>query len=189
MANVDTSNATDNTNAQTSEARMLADRLEVRLNRLQDSAFQVANYYFVFQGVILAAISNTSNLTCHNRYFLFTLSLLASIIDLFALFSTAMKYLETLGLRDTAWRDFNNLQRRSLAQQHPPVGDREREDCFSKMKQCIYLGILVILFLSFAGVMLGGCWNILCKHNECKRDYDCVTLCNGGRCMKICNDF
>nr|GMD83829.1 uncharacterized protein LOC112498001 [Ipomoea batatas] len=50
MANVETSNATDNTNAQTSEARMLADRLEVRLNRLQDSAFQVANYYFVFQG-------------------------------------------------------------------------------------------------------------------------------------------
>ena len=65
-----------------------------RLNDLQSSAFSVANCYFVFQGVILTIVCDgAQNLKPSNRWFLLTLSILAVVVNLFALIQIGIKYI------------------------------------------------------------------------------------------------
>ncbi|KAL6296564.1 hypothetical protein ACE6H2_004706 [Prunus campanulata] len=74
------------------------------LNYLQSSAFQLANFHFVFQGVILTAIVNgNSALRCSDRWFLFTLSLLAALLNLFSLLVIGGKYKRSIVQRDQTW--------------------------------------------------------------------------------------
>jgi translation initiation factor 2B subunit (eIF-2B alpha/beta/delta family) len=66
------------------------------LNDIQSSAFSLANYYFVFQGVILTIVCNgAQNLKPSNRWFLLTLSILAVLVNLFALIQIGIKYIDT----------------------------------------------------------------------------------------------
>ncbi|KAL2547950.1 uncharacterized protein Fot_09480 [Forsythia ovata] len=68
---------------------------------LRKEAFQLANYYFVFQGVILTAIySPPTKHKCQYRWIPFTLSLLAGILNLSALFAIAVKYKSILDEKD-----------------------------------------------------------------------------------------
>ena len=58
---------------QREELNAVIAKQEKRLNHLQSSAFGLANYYFVFQGVILTIICNgAKNLKPSDRWFLFT---------------------------------------------------------------------------------------------------------------------
>ncbi|KAK4401146.1 hypothetical protein Sango_1220700 [Sesamum angolense] len=67
------------------------------LRHLQKEAFQLANYYFVFQGVIFTAFYSTpSTLKCHYRWVPFALSSLAGSLNLCALSTIAFKYKTTL---------------------------------------------------------------------------------------------
>ncbi|KAJ0031454.1 hypothetical protein Pint_12731 [Pistacia integerrima] len=85
---------------------------EGRLQNLQSTAFQLANYYFVFQGVILTAICNgVTSLRCSDRWFLFTVSLLATILNLVALCIKGLKYLRTKTQQDENWCECNELEK------------------------------------------------------------------------------
>lgn len=71
-------------------------KLDTRLNNLQSAAFNLANYYFVFQGVILTIICNGSEtLKKSDRWFLFTLSIIAIVLNSIALIRTGIRYIET----------------------------------------------------------------------------------------------
>ncbi|PNX78750.1 photosystem II protein D2, partial [Trifolium pratense] len=63
------------------------------LTQLLSNGFQLANYYFVFQGVILTTLCNRSTiLKCSDRWFLATLSALAATVNLFALVSNGTTF-------------------------------------------------------------------------------------------------
>ncbi|KAK7821670.1 hypothetical protein CFP56_037498 [Quercus suber] len=89
---------------QKEEPSAVIEKIDTRLNNLQSSAFALANYYFVFQGVILTIICNgAKNLKPSDRWFLFTISILAVLLNLFALIKTGIKYIETKGTREIFW--------------------------------------------------------------------------------------
>ena len=139
---------------------------ETRLHNLQSTAFSLANYYFVFQGVILTIICNgAENLKPSDRWFLFTISILVVLLNLFALIKTGIKYIEIKGSQeifvfrrnkvfgkilklDNSYQDEDDSEK--------PEGYEERE-----LKLYIYLAVCTILFLGFAAVVLVGCWKFL----------------------------
>ena len=83
---------------QKEELSTVMEKQDTRLNNLQLSTFALANYHFVFQGVILTIICNCAkNLKPSERWFLFTVSILAVLLNLFALIKTGIKYIETKG--------------------------------------------------------------------------------------------
>ena len=89
---------------QKEELSAVIEKIDTSLNNLQSSAFALANYYFVFQGVILTIICNgAKNLKPSDRWFLFTISILAVLLNLFALIKTGIKYIETKGTREIFW--------------------------------------------------------------------------------------
>ncbi|PSS01157.1 ATP-dependent RNA helicase ddx56 [Actinidia chinensis var. chinensis] len=169
---------------------------ERRLDYFQTTAYQLANYYFVFQGVILAALSNTSHLTCHNRWFLFTLSLLAALLNLCMWFTTGVSYIRTMAERDYVWMERNEIETKLRALHYQmktettnfssgsDSQDRPWRDRYTEKKRWFYLGVCVVVFLGFASVTLTGCWRILCQHDgqECNRHHgneNCIKLCDG----------
>ncbi|TMW92876.1 hypothetical protein EJD97_012448 [Solanum chilense] len=249
----------------------LVDEYKERLQHLQNTIFQLANYYFVFQGVILASISHSSSLNCSNRWFLFSLSLFAAVINLYAIFSMGRKYIDTLRHYDIAWKEYNDLvfelsPRHQLPNQptqmgtslihsirnspllshwlrltprnppneqrvqnsyasssylssesisiqtpqprgspHQRVGDQtitnedqvhfnqQWEDLYTKIKRGIGLTICLVLLGAFAGIILHGCWSILCKNDDkcslSQSNSNCVKLCDISKCITVCNEF
>ncbi|KAK6782595.1 hypothetical protein RDI58_020391 [Solanum bulbocastanum] len=248
----------------------LVDKYKERLQHLQNTIFQLANYYFVFQGVILASISHSSSLNCSNRWFLFSLSLFAAIINLYAIFSMGRKYIVTLRHYDIAWKEYNdlvcelsprhqlpneptqigtslihlirnsplshwieltprnrpneqrvqnsyasssNLSSGSISIQtpqparsspHQRVGDpmtneeqvhlnQQWEDLYTKIKLGICLTICLVLLGAFAGIILHGCWSILCKNDDkcslSQSNSNCIKLCDISKCVTICSEF
>ena len=151
---------------QREELNAVIAKQEKRLNHLQSSAFGLANYYFVFQGVILTIICNgAKNLKPSDRWFLFTISILAVLLNLFALITTGIKYNETKGSqedfvfrRNIVYGKITELDSSSEgvndSQKRKGYGERE-------LKRYIYLAVCMILFLSFAVVVLVGCWKFL----------------------------
>ncbi|KAG5591831.1 hypothetical protein H5410_042345 [Solanum commersonii] len=251
---------------------ILVDKYKERLQHLQNTIFQLANYYFVFQGVILGSISHSSSLNCSNRWFLFSLSLFAAIINLYAIFSMGRKYIVTLRHYDIAWKDYNDLmfelssrhqlpneptqigtslihltrnspllnhwielapRNRSNEQRvqnsyvsssnlssgsisiqtpqparsspHQRVGDQvitnedqvhlnqQWEDLYTKIKRGICLTICLVLLGAFAGIILHGCWSILCKNDDkcslSQSNSNCIKLCDISKCMTVCSEF
>ena len=70
---------------QKEELSAVIQKIDTRLNNLQSSAFALANYYVVFQGVILTIICNgAKNLKPSDRWFLFTISILVVLLNLCA---------------------------------------------------------------------------------------------------------
>ncbi|KAG5591832.1 hypothetical protein H5410_042346 [Solanum commersonii] len=215
------------------------DKCKERLQHLQNTVFQLANYYFVFQGVILASISQSSSLNCSNRWFLFTLTLFAAIINLYAIYSIGKKYIVTLTHYDIAWKEYNDLMF-ELSPRNRPSGQRVQnsylspstlnfrsvffqtpqlpgprsphqfvghqmnyecqvelnqqwEDPYTKIKRRICLAICLVLLGAFAGIILHGCWSILCKNDDkcslSQSTSNCIKLCDISKCMTICSEF
>ncbi|GAU15127.1 hypothetical protein TSUD_08650 [Trifolium subterraneum] len=75
-------NTNDRMNPESEEIQALEniiEKQELRLSQLLSSGFQLANYYFVFQGVILTVLCNRETvLKCSDRWFLAALSALAA---------------------------------------------------------------------------------------------------------------
>ena len=89
---------------QKDELSAVIQKIDTRLNNLQLFAFALTNYHFVFQGVMLTIICNgAKNLKPSDRWFLFTISILAVLLNLFALIKTGIKYIETKGTREIFW--------------------------------------------------------------------------------------
>ena len=98
---------------QKDELSAVIQKIDTRLNNLQLFAFALANYHFVFQGVMLTIICNgAKNLKPSDRWFLFTISILAVLLNLFALIKTGIKYIETKGTREIFWFRCNKVYRK-----------------------------------------------------------------------------
>ncbi|KAL2453487.1 Uncharacterized protein Adt_49012 [Abeliophyllum distichum] len=77
------------------------EKKEEEIPDLRKEAFQLANYYFVFQGVILTAIySSPTKHKCQYRWIPFSLSLVAGFLNLSALTVIAEKYKSILDEKD-----------------------------------------------------------------------------------------
>ncbi|KAK9921555.1 hypothetical protein M0R45_030060 [Rubus argutus] len=184
-----------------------------RINYLQSSGFQLANFYFVFQGVILTAIANgNSALRCSDRWFLFILSILPAALNLVSLFIIGVRYNNSIFQREETSFQCDELQRKlsrleiSLSTQtraqpqhfrNSEVDTRDPEfvpDTFAKLKRNVYLVICMVLFGGVAVVMIVGCWTILCRGAECKNhpssgNDKCVRVCDGSNCINICSEY
>ncbi|KAK7820237.1 hypothetical protein CFP56_039035 [Quercus suber] len=77
--------------------KKLAD-LDTLLNNLRSTAFQLANYYFVFQGVILTIVCYGSETAPKksDRWYLVTLSILAVVPNSAALIKTGIRDLDII---------------------------------------------------------------------------------------------
>ncbi|GMY13814.1 ATP-dependent RNA helicase ddx56 [Fagus crenata] len=143
-----------------------------RLNDLQSSAFSLANYYFVFQGVILTIVCNgAQNLKPSNRWFLLTLSILAVLVNSCALIQNGIKYIETKASQERFSSRLNGLTLEEgipCDEKDKNSGQSKIEDYikYKKHKRYFYLAIYIIIFLGFAAVVLVGCWKFLGNQNE-----------------------
>ena len=104
LALVDISKESERLVKRKEELSAVIQKIDRHLNNLQSSAFALANYYFVFQRVILTIICNgAKNLKPSDRWFLFTISILAVLLNLFVLIKTGIKYIENKGTREIFW--------------------------------------------------------------------------------------
>uniref|UniRef100_A0A2N9FJP6 Uncharacterized protein n=1 Tax=Fagus sylvatica TaxID=28930 RepID=A0A2N9FJP6_FAGSY len=153
------------------------DKQDKRLNDLQSSAFSLANYYFVFQGVILTIVCNgAENLKPSNRWFLLTLSILAVLVNLFALIQIGIKYINTKGDQLFFKSKLNDVQLEISKLDPTPEEELSDEKAKSeqlkiyinkiKQEHYLYLAFYIITFLGFAAVVLVGCWKFLGNQNE-----------------------
>lgn len=94
---------------QQNKLKKLLGEQDGRIQNLQSSAFQLANYYFVFQGVVFAAISNTTTLTCSDAWFVFVISLVAAVLNIVALFFISRSYIRAKDTYDETWSECNKL--------------------------------------------------------------------------------
>ncbi|KAK4422307.1 hypothetical protein Salat_1813000 [Sesamum alatum] len=126
------------------------------LRHLQKEAFQLANYYFVFQGVIFTAFYSTpSTLKCHYRWVPFALSSLAGTLNLCALSNIAFKYKTTL---DDIDRNAVMVARGNPAQpRSEPIVVR-----WERMWRLLYVLGCMGLFIGFFVITLIGSWKITC---------------------------
>lgn len=169
------------------ELKAIIGEQEKRLNNLQSTAFSLANYYFVFQGVILTIVCNGSEaLKPSNRWFFITLSILAVLLNLVALIKIVIKYNKTKADQESMkfLRDEEHIKNDSRTTGTIPD--------FLKRKGNFYLGLCIFFFLGFSAVVLVGCWKFLGNQNEvCKLPSDdkCIRLCNGAKCITICSEY
>lgn len=189
------------------ELKAIMAEQDTRLNNLQSSAFKLANYYFVFQGVILTIVCSGSDTTLKksDRWFLFTLSILVVVLNSAALIKTGIRYIKTqadqevlkLNLYavfsriDTLQRTINISEPNRKISISPEREKRNRKE--SERKGYIYLAICMIFFLGFAAVVSVGCWKYLGTQNEDSYNLPsndkCIRLCNGTKCLNICSEY
>ncbi|GMY20192.1 ATP-dependent RNA helicase ddx56 [Fagus crenata] len=150
------------------------------LNDIQSSAFSVANCYFVFQGVILTIVCNGSqNLKPSNRWFLLTLSILAVLVNLFALIQIGIKYIDNKTKLVFFISKLNDVRKQIwelglTLEEGIPCDEKDKKSKQLKIKYInkekhkhyFYLAIYIIIFLGFAAVVLVGCWKFLGNQNE-----------------------
>jgi hypothetical protein len=143
------------------------DKQESRLGKLQSKGFQLANYYFVFQGVILTTLCNRNTiLKCSDGWFLATLSALAATVNLFALVSIGLKYNTIFTQQDKYQQKRHKLMkekeslvsRREYVRQEDDAAVDKREI----IKRRVYFGICMTFFLSFAIIVFVGSLTFLC---------------------------
>ncbi|ONI34239.1 hypothetical protein PRUPE_1G470100 [Prunus persica] len=93
------------------ELQATIEKQDDRVNHLQTSAFNLANYYFVFQGILLGAIvTATTALRCSDRWFLFGLSLIAAILNLVSLLVIGGNYKRSVMQRHQSKIERNKLE-------------------------------------------------------------------------------
>lgn len=178
--------------------KLIIEEQDKRLHELQAMAFQLANYYFVFQGVILVVLSNgTTSLRCQDSWFLFTLSLLAATLNFIALCNVAQKYRRILARRDENWFEYFDLDNRNLSEDDQTnnisSSDSLKEDSFTEAIRTLMLVLCMLGFIIFACITLYGCYTMFCREDICRNQYhDCtsddktIKLCDGGKCIKLC---
>ncbi|KAL2236836.1 UNVERIFIED_CONTAM: hypothetical protein Sindi_0875300 [Sesamum indicum] len=134
------------------------DKKEEKILKMEASVFQLANYYFVFQGVILTAIikGSSSSLNCKHFWLPFSMSLVGAILNLSTLFIIANKYKEALNdLDELRMEYYRQKYSKTFKQMHKKhlksIGWRKRTMRLSK-----------ILLIIFAVLNLLASWIIPC---------------------------
>ncbi|KAL9176975.1 hypothetical protein ABFS82_01G028200 [Erythranthe guttata] len=143
-----------------------------QIRHLEKEASQLANYYFVFQGVIFTAFYNTpSNFKCVYRWIPFALSFIAGFLNLCALTRIAFKYKSTLDAIDkSATRGSSSRSNTTAAAAAAAVaaaagggggGDSIVVKCDRHWRSFYVVGVMC-LFVVFFVITLIGCWMITC---------------------------
>ncbi|KAL7187516.1 hypothetical protein ACSBR1_037574 [Camellia fascicularis] len=146
------------------EMRTTIEKQEDRIQKLQSTAFQLANFYFIFQGVIFTVISNgNSSLRCKDWWFPLILSLIAASLNLCALLMIVVKYKRSLEQQDLNWCDYEQHEKIRLEQRsgHPQTSSSNNNNNggneFKKLKGAAAVD----------------------------DDDECVMLCDGGKCIRL----
>lgn len=159
-------------------------KTEERIKKLETKSIQTLNLYFIFQAIILTSTTTKSPaLNCNKWWVPFSLSLLASVLNLFAL----------LGILSNTWRAREKLDqhradlelmklyrftRAQVSQVLPgnPLNQeisRPKPDSIARWKRHLMGFLCVGLFVGFSGVVMYGCYSIMCHSS-------------GGNCVKVC---
>ena len=180
------------------EMKQYIDELDKRITTLQSTAFTLANYFFVFQGVIITIICNSSRvvLRASHRWFPFTLSILAVVLNLSALINIGLKYFQAKAQQTKFLYLYNRKeQRRKCLQQHvspPESPDDLYRDRIKEFEPYLFLGISTIFFVAFTAVVLTGCWKFLNTEGEIglnlPNNDKCARLCGNTNCISICTE-
>ncbi|KAJ9702482.1 hypothetical protein PVL29_004295 [Vitis rotundifolia] len=191
------------------EMRSIVEKQEKRIQSLRSNTFKLANCYFVFQGVILTAISGRTSLTCSHLWLPFTLSSLAGMVNLVALFTMGLKYTRTLSQQHENQLEYQavlqNLHHLKTfhGQRQSPVPSKsenppsvpsnsesrlpstnsveQNKDHFTKAKHCVVFVICITLFVAFLCVTMISCWKILCGGDKCE------NLPDNEKCINLCD--
>ncbi|KAF5951135.1 hypothetical protein HYC85_009079 [Camellia sinensis] len=180
----------------------IIEKQDERIEKLQSTAFQLANFYFIFQGVIFTVVSNGSSaVKCDDWWFPFLLSLIATSLNLFALLVIGTKYKRSLDHQEENCRHYQEYEQRLLqrgsrqqAAQNRPQ-QQAATDPFTKKIRSVYLFLCMSLFVVFSVLTLIGCWWNRCKEmHDVKNlrggnDDKCVKLCDRERCIRVCPDY
>ncbi|KAL1532450.1 hypothetical protein AAHA92_32458 [Salvia divinorum] len=119
---------------------------------LEKEAFQLANYYFVFQGIIFTAFYHaSSHVKCDHRWVPMTLSALDGILNACALLRIALRYKTSLDDADTG-AGHDNMCQRSW--------------------RCFYVIVCMTFVIVFLVVTLAGCWVVSCSTDTLSPDTD-----------------
>jgi ribosome-associated translation inhibitor RaiA len=162
----------------------LREKQESRLNKLQSKGFQLANYYFVFQGVILTTLCNGRTvLKCSDRWLLPTLSALAAAVNLAPLISIGVKYIRIFKQQEITQSNCDSLLQKKgnlekYLKQIPSSGDVVQQvqnqksgqavevDTWEIRKRWFYFGICMFFFLSFPVIVLVSSLKFLCRDTQ-----------------------
>lgn len=145
------------------ELEGINDRQEKRVQYLESNVYVLATFYLVFQGVVLTAVSQSSSLKCHRWWIPFTLSLLAALINGFALTNRIVKYVRTKNELDKNRIDLENMKRRihagtsTLNQLGKP-----KVEASKLLQRYLYVAMIVLALIGFTITMLVACHQILC---------------------------
>ncbi|EEF48295.1 conserved hypothetical protein [Ricinus communis] len=128
--------------------------IDKRLQELQSRSFQLANIYFVFQGVISTIVLTSKTLECKNCWIPFSLSLIAAGVNLIALQQLGSKYIDTLAEQDSIHDKIYTLDSRGS---NPlPAGGIQNSKRKFTFRLCMFF------LVAFSGIMLSSCWVKIC---------------------------
>lgn len=151
-----------------------------RIQTLETSIFQLANYYFVFQGVVFTAVfSGSSHVKCHFRYVVLSLSLIAAFLNLVALIFTGerlVKLLKDLGTQVDEW---NTMVKRIEEEKETNCSKEKETNCRMAVRYVVLI-LTLCLMTGFASVNAYGTLKILCYENQ-------QCICSSKECVKLCN--
>ncbi|KAL3523258.1 hypothetical protein ACH5RR_016092 [Cinchona calisaya] len=147
-----------------------------RIQTLETTVFQLANYYLVFQGVFFTAVFNgSSHIKCRFRYLAFSLSLIAAFLNLIALIVVAWKHQDLLKELDAKEKEWNSLVC-AIVNLKP----KENEPDWKRNLRFVLLILAMSSLALFAGFNLHGTWKILCYENQ-------QCICSSSECIKLCS--
>ncbi|KAG8363130.1 hypothetical protein BUALT_BualtUnG0001600 [Buddleja alternifolia] len=134
------------------------EKKEEQILKMEASVFQLANYYFVFQGVILTVIINgSSSFKCKHFWLPLSLSVIGAILNFGSLLIIADRYKESLDqLDDKTLTLYQHMYPKTFTKMH-------KQHKKKKTRRKIVLGLSMILFLGFAALNLFATWFIPCR--------------------------
>ncbi|GMQ03257.1 hypothetical protein CsSME_00049132 [Camellia sinensis var. sinensis] len=183
------------------EMQTIIEKQDDRIQKLQSTAFQLANFYFIFQGVIFTVVSNaSSSVKCQDWWFPFILSFVASALNLCALLVIGIKYKRSLDQQEINWQHYQEYEQRleQASGQEEVINNNVNNriqligDPFTKKQRSAYLFVCMSLFVGFSSLTLLGCWWIRCRESDLKMlsgDDKCVKLCDTEKCIRICPEY
>ena len=182
------------------EMKQYIDELDKRIANLQSTAFTLANYFFVFQGVIITIISNSSRVVLRDshRWFPFTLCILAVVLNLSALITIGRKYFQAKAQQTKFLHMSDRMEQKRMEKlllhftTPESSSDGTYGDRMKKFESYLVLGISTIFFLAFSAIVLTGCWKFLNPEGEIGHNLPnndkCTRLCGNTNCISICTE-
>ena len=147
------------------ELEEIIKKQEERIHNLETKALHLTNLYFVFQGVILSTVA-AKKLECGHAWVPFTLSLVAALLNTAALCHTIYSFVRCSEELDQNREDvkviMEDKQRKGNQENGGQLIARRRPDSITQRIRITCSLLCIFCFLGFSGVILYGCFGILC---------------------------